>query len=63
VLFLKYFDDLERARATAAELMGKSYSTIIDPEYRWNVWAAPKIKVNRAGTERVEVDHNALTGG
>src|SRR5690606_104800 len=62
VLFLKYLDDLERDRATAAELMGKTYSTIIDPEYQWNEWAAPKIKTNRSGTERVEVDHNALTG-
>lgn len=60
VLFLKYLDDLDRDRATSAELSGKSYSPIIDQEYQWNVWAAPKIK--RAGTERVEVDHNALTG-
>lgn len=60
VLFLKYLDDLERDRATSAELTGKSYTPIIDQEYQWSVWAAPKIK--RAGTERVEVDHNALTG-
>jgi type I restriction enzyme M protein len=60
VLFLKYLDDLDRDRATSAELSGKSYSPIIDQEYQWSVWAAPKIK--RAGTERVEVDHNALTG-
>ena len=30
VLFLKYLDDLERDRATAAELTGKTYTTIID---------------------------------
>ena len=60
VLFLKYLDDLERDRATSAELTGKTYTPIIDQEYQWSVWAAPKIK--RAGTERVEVDHNALTG-
>jgi type I restriction enzyme M protein len=60
VLFLKYLDDLDRDRATSAELTGKAYTPIIDQEYQWNVWAAPKIK--RAGTERVEVDHNALTG-
>jgi type I restriction enzyme M protein len=60
VLFLKYLDDLERDRATSAELTGKTYSPIIDQEYQWGVWAAPKIK--KAGTERVEVDHNALTG-
>jgi type I restriction enzyme M protein len=62
ILFLKYLDDLEKDRATAAELTGKSYTPIIDKEYQWTVWAAPKIKVERAGTERVEVDHNALTG-
>src|SRR5690606_6646725 len=62
VLFLKYLDYLERDRATAAELTGKSYTPIIDQEYQWSIWAAPKIKVERAGTERVEVDHNALTG-
>lgn len=55
VLFLKYLDDLERDRATAAELMGKTYSTIIDPEYQWNQWAAPKLPDGK-------IDHNALTG-
>jgi type I restriction enzyme M protein len=62
VLFLKYLDDLERDRATSAELTGKTYTPIIDKDYQWSVWAAPKIKVERAGTERVEVDHNALIG-
>jgi type I restriction enzyme M protein len=67
VLFLKYLDDLERDRATAAELTGKTYTTIIDKEYQWNVWAAPKLRraqlsKNGTATERVEVDHNALTG-
>lgn len=44
ILFLKYLDDLERDRATAAELTGKTYSPLIDTEYRWTKWAAPKIK-------------------
>jgi type I restriction enzyme M protein len=40
----------------AAELAGKSYTTIISPEYRWNVWAAPKDKEGK-------IDHHkALTG-
>ncbi|MBU3664163.1 MAG: SAM-dependent DNA methyltransferase, partial [Bacteroidetes bacterium] len=39
VLFLKYLDDLERDRATAAELMGKSYSAIIETNYQWSNWA------------------------
>ena len=74
VLFLKYLDDLERDRATAAELTGKTYSSIIDTEYQWNSWAAPKLRqaqlsMNGTATERVErlsskvkIDHNALTG-
>ena len=55
VLFLKYLDDLERDRATSAELTGKTYTPIIDKEYQWNTWAAPKI-------ENGKIDHNALTG-
>jgi type I restriction enzyme M protein len=42
MLFLKYLDDLERGREMEAKLEGKSYSYIIDDEYRWLVWAAPK---------------------
>ncbi len=55
ILFLKYLDDLEKDRATAAELTGKTYNAIIDPEHQWTVWAAPKL-------ENGKVDHNALTG-
>jgi hypothetical protein len=42
VLFLKYLDDFETDRETAAELNGKTYRRIIDGEYRWRAWAAPK---------------------
>lgn len=55
ILFLKYLDDLEKDRATAAELTGKSYSPIIEHDYRWSVWAAPKVDGDK-------IDHNALTG-
>ena len=55
VLFLKYLDDLERDRATSAELTGKTYTPIIDQEYQWSVWAAPKLADGK-------IDHNALTG-
>jgi type I restriction enzyme M protein len=56
VLFLKYLDDLENDKATAAELTGKQYKPLIDTEYQWNVWAAPK------GADG-KIDHNAaLTG-
>ncbi len=44
VLFLKYLNDLEQDKKTAAELSGKSHSEIIDKKYKWNVWAAPKTK-------------------
>ncbi len=56
MLFLKYLDDLERERASSAELTGKSHTPIIDEEHRWAVWAAPK-------TADGAFDHDtALTG-
>lgn len=42
VLFLKYLDDYETDKATAAQLDGKSYTRLIDGDYRWSEWAAPK---------------------
>ena len=56
VLFLKYLDDLEKDKATAAELTGKAYTPIISPEYQWNVWATPK------GEDGKLDHHKALTG-
>jgi type I restriction enzyme M protein len=56
VLFLKYLDDLEKDKATAAELTGKTYSPILDAEYRWATWAAPK------ATDGKIDHHKALTG-
>ena len=56
VLFLKYLDDLEKDKQTAAELSGNTYKQIIAPEYQWKIWAAPK---NSDG----KLDHHkALTG-
>jgi len=55
ILFLKYLDDLEKDKQTAAELTGKAYSNIIAQEFQWSVWAAPKLKDGK-------IDHNALTG-
>lgn len=55
VLFLKYLDDLEKDKQTAAELSGKTYTNIIAPEYQWTTWAAPKLETGK-------IDHNALTG-
>ena len=55
VLFLKYLDDLEKDKETAAQLSGTSYEKIIDPEYSWTTWAAPKL-------DNGKLDHNAMTG-
>ncbi|MFO0321819.1 MAG: type I restriction-modification system subunit M N-terminal domain-containing protein, partial [Bacteroidota bacterium] len=62
ILFLKYLDDLEKDKATAAELSGKTYTPIIDKKFQWTTWAAPKKK--KDGTvSGVELDHHkALTG-
>src|SRR3954471_20411834 len=42
LLFLKYLDGLEQDRADIAALEGKKYTYLLDPPYRWDVWAAPK---------------------
>jgi len=42
ILFLKYLDDFEADKETAALLNGESYKRIIDGEFRWAEWAAPK---------------------
>ena len=55
LLFLKYLDDLEQDRATEAKLEGKRYSYILESDYRWESWAAPK--------KDGKLDHNrAMTG-
>jgi type I restriction enzyme M protein len=56
LLFLKYLDDLEQDKKAEAGLEGKKYSFILDKDYRWESWAAPKGKDG-------EIDHNkAMTG-
>ncbi len=42
LLFLKYLDALEDARAQEAKLTGKPYKHILDSQYRWGTWAAPR---------------------
>ena len=42
VLFVKYLDDLEKDKRTAAELTGKEYTSIISPAFQWSAWAMPK---------------------
>ena len=56
ILFLKYLDALEQDRATEAMLQGEQYDYILDPDYRWSTWAAPK-------TPAGLIDHNkSMTG-
>ena len=56
LLFLKYLDGLEQDKADEAKLEGKRYSFILDKDYRWDNWAAPKGKDGK-------LDHNkAMTG-
>ena len=42
ILFLKYLDDYEEEKETAAILNGETYERIIDKEFRWKEWAYPK---------------------
>ena len=56
VLFLKYLHDLEVERRDRAELSGEGYTPLIDPDFGWGDWAAPK-------TAEGGFDHNeALIG-
>src|SRR6266478_701262 len=56
LLFLKYLDALEQDRAMEARLGEKKYSFILEPQYRWERWAAPKGKDGK-------LDHStAVTG-
>lgn len=56
LLFLKYLDGLEEDRATEAQFNGKKYDYILDKQYRWQTWAAPKGKDGK-------LDHNIAFGG
>ncbi len=42
ILFLKYLDDLEKENKAAAELSNKTYLPILNEEFSWETWAAPK---------------------
>lgn len=56
LLFLKYLADLQQERADEAELEGREYQPILDPQYRWGTWAAPR-------DAKGEIDHNAAKTG
>ena len=56
LLFLKYLDSLEQEKALEAKLEGKKYAFILEEQYRWDRWAAPK---GRDGA----IDHNKAKTG
>lgn len=56
ILFLKYLDDLDDTKKTEAALAGRKYKYILDPQYRWNAWAAPK-------TAAGKIDHHKALDG
>lgn len=56
LLFLKYLDSMEQEKATEALLQGREHRFILDAQYRWGTWAAPKMPSG-------SIDHNrAMTG-
>jgi type I restriction enzyme M protein len=56
IIFLKYLDDLEQDRKSAAALRGEAYAPIMEEKYRWKSWAVPK-------TADGAIDHvKAMTG-
>ena len=64
VLFLKYLDDLEKDKQTAAELSSKTYTPIIDEQFKWDVWAAPKLAMSEAkGNGMGKLDHHKALSG
>ena len=56
LLFLKYLDGLEQDKADEAAMEGKKYEYILQKQYRWDVWAAPKGKDGK-------IDHNKAQTG
>jgi len=56
ILFLKYLEDLERDKATAAQLAGKTYQPIISEPYTWKFWAVPKDQDGK-------IDHHKAMSG
>ena len=42
LLFLRYLEYLEQDKATEAALASRQYAHILDEQFRWDAWAAPK---------------------
>ena len=63
MLFLKYLDDLEQEKSLTAELEDKDYSYIIDLQYQWSAWAAPKDFSGNFDHNRGYLDYTKRTSG
>ena len=56
VLFLRYLDSFDKNREDEATLEGKNHTSILEPKFQWENWAAPK-------NDKGEIDiHKALIG-
>ena len=62
LLFLKYLAGLEEDKATEAALDGKKYSYILEKQFRWETWAAPKDPSTGSG-QASKIDHNKTLVG
>ena len=43
ILFLKFLHDYENNKYDEAQLEGSKYKFVIDPAFRWDSWACPKL--------------------
>lgn len=44
ILFLKFLHDYEDNKYDEAKLEGSKYKYVMDPSYRWDVWACPTLR-------------------
>jgi len=56
IIFLKYLEDFEKDRQTAALLSGSTYKPIIEEKFKWHNWAVPK-------TPDGKIDHHKAQNG
>jgi type I restriction enzyme M protein len=56
IMFLKFFDDMERVRGDEAALEGKRFRPVISAPYRWRDWNPANLSTEDEGL------HNAMTG-
>ena len=60
VLFLKYFDDLEKTREQQAALEDKTYERVIQGEYQWHQWAMPQDASGKYDSKRALVGDDLI---